>query len=154
MGKAAITGWRDLLAPALTAEPPAAVWPFSGQLEDLLRPGRLVLAECYPGEYYHHLGVSFSIPRRGTRSGKRVQEEHRHNAGALRSWAEQNGVALSEALRAGILDGFGPAPGGEDAFDALIGLFGMLNVVLANRPPGEPEDEEIRRLEGGILGQV
>ncbi len=87
VGKAAIAGWRELLAPALAAAAPASLWPFSGRLETLLLPGRLVLAECYPGEYYHQLGVSFSRPRRGTRSGKRVQAERRRSASALLAWA-------------------------------------------------------------------
>lgn len=29
----------------------------------------------------------------------------------------------------------------------------MLNVVLGRRPPGEPEEERVRRIEGWILGQ-
>jgi hypothetical protein len=33
-----------------------ALWPFSGRLEELLRPGQIVIAECYPAEFYTHLG--------------------------------------------------------------------------------------------------
>jgi hypothetical protein len=51
-----------------------------------------------------------------------------------------------------IEDGFGPG-GGDDRFDAAVGLFGMLNVVLGRRPSGEPDDPVVRRIEGWILGQ-
>jgi hypothetical protein len=33
-------------------------------------------------------------------------------------------------------------------------LFGMLEVVLGKREPGEPKDEHIRNVEGWILGQA
>jgi hypothetical protein len=52
VGKAAICGWRDVLAPGLT-DPvlDLAIWPFSGQLSELLHPGRVIVAETYPAEY-------------------------------------------------------------------------------------------------------
>jgi hypothetical protein len=40
-----------------------------------------------------------------------------------------------------------------DAFDAVVGLFGMLEVVLGRREPGELTDEQIRNVEGWILGR-
>lgn len=154
VGKAAITGWRELLVPALgSLAPEAAIWPFSGVLEELLQPGRLVLAECYPGETYHRLGVTFSRSRRGARSGKRVQGDRIRNAPALLDWAERANLALSEELQESILSGFGPSPDGEDPFDAVVGLFGMLDIVLGSRSLAEPQDEEIRRIEGWIFGQ-
>jgi hypothetical protein len=52
-----------------------------------------------------------------------------------------------------VQSGFGPAPGGEDAFDAVVGLFGMLNLALGLRPLDEPSGERLRRIEGWILGQ-
>jgi len=52
-----------------------------------------------------------------------------------------------------IASGFIPPSGGEDAFDAIIGLLGMLAVVLGYQPAGDPGDDEIRRIEGWILGQ-
>jgi hypothetical protein len=45
-------------------------------------------------------------------------------------------------------------PEGDDAFDAVVGLFGMLEVVTGKRQPGEPRDDRIRKVEGWILGQV
>jgi hypothetical protein len=43
---------------------------------------------------------------------------------------------------------------GDDAFDAVVGLFGMLEVVLGRREPGESKGEQIRDVEGWILGQA
>ena len=34
----------------------------------------------------------------------------------------------------------------------MVGLFGMLDGILGNRPPGAPEDGRTR-IEGWILGQ-
>jgi hypothetical protein len=153
-GKAAISGWREILAPGLTSDPPQlSLWPFSGPLHTLLQPGSLVVAECYPGEYYSQLGLAFSRPKQGARSGKRVQEDRRRNAPALLAWAGRVGVSLSPTLQADIQDGFGPDAEGEDRFDSVVGLFGMLNVLLGCGPPGEPQAEALRKIEGWILGQ-
>lgn len=45
-------------------------------------------------------------------------------------------------------------PNGNDAFDAVIGLFGMLEVVLGYRATGEPIDKAVSDIEGWILGQL
>jgi hypothetical protein len=42
--------------------------------------------------------------------------------------------------------------GGDDAFDALVGLCGMLDVVLGRLPSNAPDDDAIRDNEGWILG--
>lgn len=154
VGKAAIHGWKEVLVPGIRdKELDLALWPFSGQLMNLLRQGRTILAETYPAEVYTHLGISFSMRRPGKKSGKRVQADRAANGGRLIDWAEQTGVSLAGQLRSGIGAGFGSAAGGEDLFDACVGLFGMLNVILGNRPTGEPEDPEVRNVEGWILGQ-
>ncbi|MGQ9767953.1 MAG: hypothetical protein ACUVSS_11665 [Anaerolineae bacterium] len=150
VGKAAIIGWRDVLAPALRAgRPPVALWPFAGPLSALLREGWIVVAETYPAECYHHLGLT----DRGKRWSKRRHADRVALAPRLLAWAASAGVELAPALRAAIRDGFGPAANGDDAFDAVVGLFGMLGVLLGHRPAGEPSDEEVRCVEGWILGQ-
>lgn len=150
-GKAAIVGWRDVLAPALRAGvPPLALWPFSGPLDVLLRPGRIVAAETYPAECYHHLGLTDG----GKRWSKRRPVDRAAQAPRLLAWAAAAGVELAPELVAAIESGFGPRPDGDDPFDATVGLFGMLNVTLGHRPPGEPDDETVRRVEGWILGQA
>jgi hypothetical protein len=152
VGKAAISGWRQVLAPALRQagdSPSVAIWPFSGHLSDLLQPGATVLAETYPAEYYAPLGVKFS---RQT-GGKRSQAARQGGASALLEWAERARLGLAPELRTTLQDGFGPAPAGEDAFDAVVGLFGMLNLVLGLRPLEEPAGRRVLKIEGWILGQ-
>jgi hypothetical protein len=152
VGKAAISGWTQVLAPALRNledYPSVSIWPFSGRLSDLLVPGSTVLAETYPAEYYTHLGVSFS---RST-GGKRSQAARQNNAARLLDWAETAHVDLAPALSAALRSGFGPKPGGEDSFDAVVGLFGMLNLLLGLRPLEEPAGQTLRKVEGWILGQ-
>ena len=43
--------------------------------------------------------------------------------------------------------------GKDDAFDAVVGLFGMLMVCLGQRATGIPNDSAIREIEGWILGR-
>jgi hypothetical protein len=152
VGKAAISGWRQVLAPALRQvdhSMPVAIWPFSGGLTEILRPGVTVLAETYPAEYYAHLGVKFSRPT----GGKRSQAARRGGAEALLDWANEARVSFTPELSAALQDGFGPAPAGEDAFDAVVGVLGMLNLILGLRPLEEPAGQRLRKVEGWILGQ-
>jgi hypothetical protein len=155
VGKAAIAGWRDVLAPALrAADLDVVIWPFSGRLRDLFRRGRVVVAETYPAECYGHLGVDLRRGASHGRSGKRWRRSRAANARALRAWARSADIVLAPALVAVIEDGFGASEQGEDQFDAVVGLLGMLNVLLGGRPPGDPADERVRRVEGWILGQA
>ncbi len=148
VGRAAISAWRDVLGPAMRAERDVDIWPCDGPLAELLRPGRIVAAEVYPGECYHHLGVALG------RGGKRSQEARAAAGTALLAWAEAAGVELAPELRAMIADGFGRRAEGDDPFDTTVGLFGALNVALGLRAPGETADERERRVEGWILGQL
>lgn len=155
VGKGTIAGWRDCLQPALRdPDLDVALWPFHGSLFDLLRARRIVVAETYPGECYGHLGVSFPKLKSGEVAGKRVQASRAANAGPLLGWAEAAGVGLTDNLTAAIRDGFGGNAAGEDRFDSVIGLFGMLNVILGHRLPGDPNDPVARAIEGWILGQT
>jgi hypothetical protein len=153
VGKAAISGWKEVIVGQNGIPSHVSIWPFSGTLVELLGAGNLVVAECYPAEFYDHLGVRFSAHRRGEKSGKRAQRDRIANAETLLNWADAVGVALMPELAAEIRDGFGASPNGEDRFDAVVGLFGMINVVLGRRPAGELENEAIRKIEGWILGQ-
>ena len=124
-----------------------ALWPFQGELGALLRPGQVVVGETYPAEVYGHLGLNFGA------GGKRTQAGRAANAGRLLAWAEQSPAALSPPLVAQIRDGFGKSNEGDDRFDAVVGLLGMLNVVWGRRPAGTPQRDTVRRVEGWILGQ-
>ncbi|MDW8317992.1 MAG: hypothetical protein RMN53_09140 [Anaerolineae bacterium] len=152
VGKAAIAGWRDLLGPALRrGSPPVALWPFHGPLAELVQPGRVVVAEAYPRNGYRRLGVRFD---RALGGGKGSQAQRRANGAALLAWAAAAGVDLAEPLVAAIRDGFGADAAGEDRFDAVVGLCGLVEVVAGRCPTGEPDDPAVRRIEGWILGQV
>jgi hypothetical protein len=87
------------------------------------------------------------------RGGKRSQAARNANAPILLDWAKRANLALAPVLRAEITAGFGSRPGADDRFDAVIGLFGLINVMVGARPTGEPYDPVARRLEGWILGQ-
>jgi hypothetical protein len=153
VGKAAIHGWKEVIAPALHRKDPPAVWPFHGPLASLLGPGKTVLAETYPTEMAGHIGIHFSARGRGLKWGKRSPEDRKAKAGIILGWAEQHGVLLDAELRSAVQSGFGASPNGEDAFDAAVALFGMLNVLVGSQPPGDPPEGPARDIEGWILGQ-
>jgi hypothetical protein len=151
VGKAALNGWREVLQPVLRGRRPPALWPFDGTLAWLLRQGGVVMAESYPTEFYGHLGVGFG---RACGGGKRSAVARKANALRLLWVCGRLGVRPTDRLRDAIRCGFGDGAGGEDPFDATVGLLGMLNVVAGRRPPGEPADPRVRAVEGWILGQA
>lgn len=149
VGRAAVAGWRELLAPARRDGMDVAIWPFDGPLAALLGSHRFVGAETYPGEVYGHLHLRLPLRSHG---GKRKQGGRAACAALLLAWAERSKVTLTAALTDDITSGFGPDPEAEDRFDAVVGLFGMLNVVLGHRPSGEPGNSAVCGIEGWILG--
>ena len=142
VGKAAIVGWRDVLAPALRGNQ-VRLWPFDGTLPDLLLPGTTAVAETYPTEYYSRIFGQL-------RGSKTVQTNRAEVGKQILFWASQNEIRLSETLPEEILAGFNS---GDDAFDAVIGLFGMLEVVIGKHPEGHHPDPATAQVEGWILGQ-
>ena len=148
VGKSAISGWRDLIAPGLRQDPTLHLWPFDGLLAELLtRPG-ITLAETYPGVVYGHLKLQIASPNKS----KLNMDHRREDTSRLLGWASANKVQLSAALTSDIRDGFGEGRDGEDRFDATVGLFGMLNVIFGHRSSGEPASSVVRQIEGWILG--
>ena len=149
VGKAAISGWQEMLAPAvrISTIAPLLIWPFAGTLGALLKPGSVVTCEAYPAEFYGHLGVSFPA-----RTSKRMPTARQANASVLLTFAEKTGTRLDDSLVQTVAAGFGTDAVAEDRFDATVGLLGMLNVTLGYRAPGEPRAPEIRQIEGWILG--
>ena len=152
VGKAALSAWRELLVPARRTDA-LRLWPFDGPLEALLAEGGNVIAETYPGEIYHHLGL-FQRQPDGRRGSKRRQADRAAQGPGLLASARASKVALAPALKRAIEDGFGPRADGEDPFDATVGLLGMLNILAGRRALFEPEDPVTRRIEGWILGQA
>jgi hypothetical protein len=151
VGRAAIIGWRDVLQPALRQQNrDIAVWPFHGDLASLLDQSEIVIAETYPAEACLHLGLT--APGRGW--SKRSQAGRKAQAPILHSWATRRSIKLSPTLSAQLDDGFGAGSQAEDLFDSVAGLFGMLEVVLGFRAPGNPSSTDVRDIEGWILGQA
>jgi hypothetical protein len=146
-GKAAIAAWRDWLAPGLAHGAPYAVWPFAGNLHGLLARGRAVLAEVYPAEALRHCGLVL-------RGSKRVRADRAAVGDALLAAMAMRGVEPSPALRDAVCDGFGADAPGEDRFDSLIGLLGLIGVLDGTRPDFVPDDPAIRAWEGWVLGQT
>jgi hypothetical protein len=147
VGKAAITGWREVLIPARARG--ARLWPFEGTLATLADPAAPVLAEAYPTEACSHVGVQFLHAM-----SKRRQQDRRYATVGLLQRAKRIGVAFApDAIRL-IETGFGPAHDGEDPFDSLIGLLGLIEVADGRRPEYPPEQNGADRWEGWILGQI
>jgi len=145
VGKGALAGWRLLQQERRTS---LLVWPFDGDLSDLLASDGTVVAETYPAEFARHLGL-------GRVNGKRKQEVRRRHSDTLLRVANDVGVVLDTQLEAQIRDGFGPRGPAEDQFDSVIGLFGMLNVLEGRREAGNPSDDAATgAVEGWMLGQV
>ncbi|MGO7358893.1 DUF429 domain-containing protein [Rhizobium ruizarguesonis] len=145
VGKAAITGWREIIIPNVSE---LALWPFDGSLAELTKPGATVVAETYPGDVYGQLG----IPRRPVWS-KRQQSGRRFAGAHLLRWLADRPHIGGAALEAAITDGFGIDKTGEDRFDAVVGLLGMIDVVERRRTEGVPDDDDVATWEGWILGQ-
>ena len=143
VGKGAIAGWRDVLAPALNSEREFLLWPFDGGLGDLLQPGKIVVAETYPAECY---GWFLQDPL----SGKGKLEVRRVVGSRLTRWVASFDLVVQPAPLGMIEGGF---PEGDDAFDAVVGLIGMIEVATGRRKPAEPSGDRIRKVEGWILGQ-
>lgn len=144
VGRAAIQGWRDLLAPAVR-DRSISIWPFDGELPVLLASDGITVVETYPAETYGHLGLPRGF-------GKRSRKGRSGQARAILAWCERNAIRLKADLAANIERGFGDAETGEDAFDALIGLLGMIEVVCDPSRCIVPQDAAVRGIEGWILG--
>lgn len=145
-GKAAIAAWRDWLAPGLASGAPYAIWPFAGGIHALLARGRAVLAEVYPAEALRHCGLVLH-------GSKRVRADRAAIGQALLAAMDARRVAPCPALRAMVADGFGADAAGEDRFDSVIGLLGLIGVLDGARPDFVPDDDAVRRWEGWVLGQ-
>ncbi|WP_407157194.1 hypothetical protein [Bradyrhizobium sp. STM 3557] len=144
VGKAALAGWRDIVIPALLRG--AALWPFDGTLSDL-QANALSIAETYPAEAYQHIGMRRTI-------GKRTQVGRQQGCAAIRAWAGKQCIAFSSDVEQMMHDGFGPRPDGEDPFDALAGLCGMIEVACGRRAEAPVTPPLSYPREGWILGQI
>lgn len=144
VGRALIEGWSNVLSPELNR---LRLWPFDGELERLLAEPGVVVVELYPGESYSHVGLDHGL---GKGLSKRRRQDRRNDVvrGALLGQKNEN-IELTDAAVSWINWGFLA----EDDFDAMVGLFSMLQVVTGRRPDGVPDDSAVRAVEGWILGQ-
>ena len=62
--------------------------------------------------------------------------------------------ARRQSAPGAIADGFGSDAAGEDRFDSLIGVLGLIGVIDGWRPDFIPPDPMIRHWEGWVLGQT
>jgi hypothetical protein len=151
VGRAAIVGWRDVIAPALQdRDLRVSLWPFQGALDELVHASSCVVVETYPAEGCLHLGMT--APGNGWKKG--CQEDRRQQGRLLLDWAQSRGVTLSDRLTCGVLAGFGADRTAEDRFDAVVGLMSMVEVLLGYRTDGRPSDPTTCGVEGWIFGQT
>ena len=149
VGRAALSGWLDLLQPAVRRGGTQApvLWPFAGAWRGGMEEKRRVVVETYPGAVYPWL----DLPAAGW--SKRRQADRRAMSSRILAWLDARDIRCAGAVRRELLDGFGQGPEGEDPFDAVVGLCGMLMVVLGERPAisqSVPADVLVR--EGWIFG--
>jgi len=146
VGKAALSGWKDILVPARKSG--ACIWPYDGALSSLTT-NTLTIAETYPAEAYGHVEIDL----RQSMSKKR-QTDRRAAMSALRKRCNDYKIELCENVRFNIDDGFGPDSSGEDPFDALAGLISMIEVSDGRRAEAPNSIIFSKRSEGWILGQI
>jgi hypothetical protein len=146
VGKAALTGWLEVIRPALIRG--ARLWPFDGTLAELARLPGVVLAETYPAEAYRMVGAAF---RPG--QSKRRQLDRKDKAAAVLAWAERHGVEFTAVAVSDLTGGFGARPDGEDPFDAMMGLLKMIEVVDGRQKECTEPSAEVAAWEGWILGR-
>jgi hypothetical protein len=149
VGKAALSGWCEVLIPALHRGRGVSMWPFEGELAPLLDRRAVVIVETYPAEFYGHLQAQPGPGGKRTRSGRAPA------CAALAAAADHLAVTLTGDARRALDTGFGDGPDGEDRFDAFVGLTGMLNILLGQLEPGPPSTvpPEVIAVEGWIFGQ-
>lgn len=151
VGRASLSFWQDVLRPALAASARPLLWPFDGELPALLAPGRVVVAETYPAEAMRQLGLAMA-------GSKRRQADRLALAAPLLACLARLGAQTDARLAAGLADGFadatGAPPTGEDRFDSLLGLLGLLQAIAEPGRCAAPASPAIRRWEGWILGQA
>jgi hypothetical protein len=145
-GRGAIEGWKHLLIPAIASEA-INLWPFEGTLSQLLKPGRIVIAESYPTQYYPFLVSKLE-------GSKRDRLVRATAANSILTWAKsrKDYLDISPLLETQIYAGF--PRGSDDAFDSLMGLLGMIEVASGQLPEGRHPTPALSKIEGWILGQA
>ena len=148
-GKAALLAWTELIRPALADDPSVKLWPFDGEMPELIAPGTTVIVETYPAAAANLLDIKVQLP------GKTSQAARKAAAPSIGEAGGHLAITPTAELQAQIDSGFGPEKSGEDPFDALLGLLGMIAVATGAKPTGigaSVEPPHVRTVEGWILG--
>jgi hypothetical protein len=149
VGRAAIAGWRDVLAPAMRRSVPLVkLWPFAGALDELLESSDIVIVETYPAQACVQIGLG--APGRGW--SKRNQADRQRFSEIILDWAKEHSVELETSLVALLGQGFGDSSYGEDKFDAVVGVLGMLDIILHDDWYDAPAGTKVWSVEGWIFG--
>jgi len=149
VGRAAIAGWQDVLAPASRNNAfLVKLWPFAGTLNTLLESSDIVIVESYPAQACVQIGLG--APGRGW--SKRNRVHRRGFSSHIQNWARRHCIELEESLAALLDQGLGSSPFGDDMFDAVVGVLGMLDTILNNGCYDAPAGAEVRSVEGWIFG--
>jgi len=142
VGKGMLHGLEHLVIPGYRNG--FHIWPFDGDLATCSAQPGVTLIETYPGEIYDWLGIS-----------ELTKSNQKSRASAIKhlcTYAPENGIEISPAVLADIQSGFGPEQGKDDAFDALVGVMGLIRIADGKRPEFLPDDPCIRKREGWIAG--
>lgn len=143
-GKAALSAWRDCLLPAM-ATLDVKLWPFDGPFRALACPGRIAVAETYPAEALRQFGLQLAGSKQSCQARQAL-------APALFAAMDYLQIKPAPELSLLIGAGFGPKAAGEDAFDSLLGVLCVINVLNGNRPDTPPLAVDM--WEGWVLGQT
>ena len=145
VGKGTLSAWRELASPLL-AQPWARHWPAHGELDALLREAGagVILMETYPALYARWI----SAERSGS---KRDRAQRASRAQATIAHAQAAPAILTQDALAALRDGFTDRPSGEDAYDAMLGALGLIELVTGRRPCPRPS-APLACVEGWIAG--
>jgi hypothetical protein len=150
VAKATIAGLKDTICPAFAeAGRTYAIWPFDGELSELLNRSDAVVVETYPTEAYLQLGLQMGTGGRA----KTSQTDRLGDTKRLLDWCADNAVIPDQQLLTQMLTGFGASKSGEDLVDAVVGLFGMIDTVRRAPEPDLPDDADVKQIEGWMFGQ-
>jgi hypothetical protein len=145
VGRAAIHGWENVLVPGIFR---IKLWPFDGTLRELISAGHAVVTEIYPAEACAQMGVRFG---QGQKMRKTRRTDRQSTVGKIENWIKTHNLPVlldplaQEAFRTGFKS--------DDHYDAFVGLLSMIEVVFRESVNYEPDDDQVRQVEGWILGQ-
>ena len=146
VGKAAISGWREILQPMLGSKG-VVIYPFDGELVDLSQKNQIVIAEIYPALSYRLLG----LPVSGWK--KRNQEDRRAFSRLILDWCCERKIEFKDEAKNEVLEGFGSHSDGEDRFDSFMGSLMMIEVESRRRPASPKLTVMQSIFEGWMLGK-